>query len=217
MEKDYRREFMLHLYDKLWMDTEITIKMLWQTILIFFGALATLVLTKYQLSTSNLFFPLNMTYTAMILAIMWMLGHIINSSYWFNRNLAMITNIEKQFLNKKDEKLIHYYFLSPRPFKMLPYFKLQFIFILIVGILLILYHFFNFFLPLYKELNFCSLLVKSVIFPYYIGIAGTIFLFLLHKAGENKYNEFNIKSPGESFGNEKQISTKYGHGESFFS
>ena len=55
-----------------------------------------------------------------------MAANLIDSSYWYNRNLVIIANIERQFLELKDLKEIHYYFGAHRPKnKMITHLKVQ--------------------------------------------------------------------------------------------
>jgi hypothetical protein len=37
-------------------------------------------------------------------------AHVLDASWWFNRNLLIITNIERQFLSRTDVREIHCYF-----------------------------------------------------------------------------------------------------------
>jgi hypothetical protein len=40
----------------------------------------------------------------------WLIAHLYDASNWYNRNLAIIANIERQFLKASDLRDIQYYF-----------------------------------------------------------------------------------------------------------
>jgi len=49
-----------------------------------------------------------------LLVISWVIEHLHDSNFWYNRNLVMITNIERVFLTPNDVDLIHPYFAAHR-------------------------------------------------------------------------------------------------------
>jgi hypothetical protein len=46
----------------------------------------------------------------MLLVAAWQLCHVYDANTWFNRNLGIVANIERQFLTRRDEKEIEFYF-----------------------------------------------------------------------------------------------------------
>jgi hypothetical protein len=50
----------------------------------------------------------------MVILCVWLFGHLFDSNLWYNRNLAIVANIERQFLRPEDAKLIHPYFVQYR-------------------------------------------------------------------------------------------------------
>jgi hypothetical protein len=62
------------------------------------------------------------------LLIGWFLAHVYDSSNWYNRNLIIVTNIEKQFLLDSDAKEIHPFFKFPLHAnnKMITHFTIQY-------------------------------------------------------------------------------------------
>ncbi|HVY53953.1 MAG TPA: hypothetical protein VHA13_05480 [Gammaproteobacteria bacterium] len=204
---DERKEFLLHLFDKAWDDIGSTIKVIWQSIVILLGAIATIIFTKAKV------IPITTTYTIAIIAIVWMLAHIENAAYWFNRNLAIIANIERQFLNEDDSENIHFYFTAHRPAKMAPHFQLQYWFLITIAICLISYYSKVKLPPFFKHFSsssYCNYIFSSIDFPYLTAILGTICLYYFRNKNINKYNEFKKLSPGKEIN--KKIAYKHGHG-----
>lgn len=58
--------------------------------------------------------PLEVAVALSFLVSGWALEHLHDSNYWYNRNLVMITNIERVFLNNEDLQLVHPYFSKYR-------------------------------------------------------------------------------------------------------
>lgn len=72
----------------------------------------------------------------------WLLAHLYDASYWYNRNLVIISNIERQFLQREDLKSIHYYFGKHRSrTSMLTHLKIQYFLGVSIGLLLTGFHF----------------------------------------------------------------------------
>ena len=71
----------------------------------------------------------------------WLLAHVFEASYWYNRNLVIIANIERQTIRTEDLKEIHYYFGKHRHIgSMIYHLRVQFVFGLLMGVLLLSYH-----------------------------------------------------------------------------
>jgi hypothetical protein len=46
----------------------------------------------------------------MVTPYAWLFANLYDASYWYNRNLVIIANIERQFPGHDNLKEIHYYF-----------------------------------------------------------------------------------------------------------
>ena len=77
---------------------------IWQSISVLIGAFAIFALVKKNIISIDL------SSSIMVLLSAWLISHLFDAAYWYNRNLTMIENIERQFLLKEDLKNIHYYF-----------------------------------------------------------------------------------------------------------
>ena len=101
-------------------------------------------------------------------------------SYWYNRNLVIIANIERQFLGPDDLKEIHYYFGKHRKKSaMITHLKIQYALGLGPGI---------------HAPAGNSELSRSL--PYLAATPWAIFLWFLRKNRIDSYQEFLENSPG---------------------
>ncbi|MDW8206792.1 MAG: hypothetical protein RMJ43_03075, partial [Chloroherpetonaceae bacterium] len=98
---DARKTFLLKLYDQLYNSINRYYTIVWQTFAVILGLLGALdLVAKRFLSLSE----------AAILAVLictWMIAHTLDAALWMNRNMAIITNIERQFLESRDMENIH--------------------------------------------------------------------------------------------------------------
>lgn len=131
-----RKAFLLKMYDQMFADINRNIMVVWQSIGVVLGTVALFPLVDKQVLT------LDWACTLFIVVAGWSIAHSQQAGYWYNRNLAIIANIERQFLRQSDLKEIHYYFGAHRPAnKLLDQLKLQVIMAAAVGIIFLVYHF----------------------------------------------------------------------------
>src|SRR5216683_963305 len=104
-----RTTFLLKMYDQMFADINRNIMVVWQSIGVVVGAVALFALIEKQV------FTLDLACTLFMVVVGWSIAHSQEAGYWYNRNLAIIANIERQFLRQSDLKEIHYYFGAPRP------------------------------------------------------------------------------------------------------
>jgi hypothetical protein len=129
-------------------------------------------------------------------------------SYWYNRNLVIIANIERQFLGPDDLKKIHYYFGKPREKSaMITHLKIQYALGLGIATLFIFYHFRGRVLPGIHGPAGNFELSRSL--PYLAATAWAIFLWFLRKNRIDSYQQFLENSPGTDV---ETAGIKYGIG-----
>src|SRR5689334_23881552 len=89
---DRRADLLLKMYDQMFNDINRHILVVWQSIGVVVGSFALLtVAEKKVVSTDDA--------TSLIVHREgWIVAHLYDSAYWYNRNLVMIANIEKLFL-----------------------------------------------------------------------------------------------------------------------
>jgi len=104
-EDDRRRDdFLIAMYNQLWSNINRHINLVWQPV--------TLLITTFGLLSlgEKGLLDFNVSVSLVILFAGWFIAHVYDTSHWYNRNLKIIANIERQFLRDSDEKEIHPYF-----------------------------------------------------------------------------------------------------------
>lgn len=133
---DDRKEFLGKMHDQMFNDINTHILVVWQSVGVVVGAFAV-----FSLVEKNVI-PVDFACSLMILLSAWLIAHLYDASNWYNRNLAIIANIEGQFLKESDLKDIHYYFGKHREkSKMLTHLKIQYALAIGVAGLFLSYHF----------------------------------------------------------------------------
>ena len=126
---------MLKLYDQLWNSINSHLLVVWQSLGLVIGAFAILALVEKQV------IPIDWAVTLIVILSGWLIANVIDASYWYNRNLVIIGNIEREFLNRDDDRKISYYFIKHRETnKMIIHFKIQLTLGLGIFFVIIIYH-----------------------------------------------------------------------------
>ena len=188
--KDERREFLMRMYDQMFNDINRHILVVWQSIGVIVGAFAIFALVEKQIIS------VDMASAMVLLLAAWSVGHVIDSSYWYNRNLVIIANIERQFLTHSDARDIQFYFSAHRKNnKMISHLELQLALALGLAALVTLYHFSK---RVYPGLTapFTHLEPERAL-PYTILVAAIPFLIKAAKKKNERYAEFLERSPGK--------------------
>ncbi len=142
-------------------------------------------------------FSLDFATAFVVLLCGWSIAHLYEATYWYNRNLAIIANIEKQFLLKQDLHDIHYYFGEHRKVnKMLDQFKLQYALAVGIAVMFVSLHFEKRVLPGMKLA--CSEFEFQRVLPYLFIAAVVPFIWYFKRRYAKKYWEFLQNSPGIS-------------------
>jgi hypothetical protein len=184
-----REELLLKMYDQMFNDINRHIMVVWQSIGVLVGAFAIFTLVEKNVVS------LDIAAGIILLLSSWLFAHLIDASYWYNRNLVIIANIERQFLKKEDLKAIHYYFGAHRPNnKMIEHLRIQVALGVGLSGIVSIYHFIERILPGLRApwSNFEPL--RGL--PYLIFFVALVYLFLLKGRTRIKYQEFIDNSPG---------------------
>jgi hypothetical protein len=104
-----RPDFLIAMYEQLMSDINRHIVVVWQMVSVVGAAIVGLVVADKE------GVPTAYATIIALLVIAWVLEHLHDSNYWYNRNLVMITNIERVFLTSDDVDRIHPYFVAHRP------------------------------------------------------------------------------------------------------
>ncbi len=89
-----RNDFLMKMYDQMYADINRNVLVVWQSVGSLIGALAVYALVEKDLIS------LDFATAFVVLLCGWSIAHLYEATYWYNRNLAIIANIEKQFLLK---------------------------------------------------------------------------------------------------------------------
>lgn len=191
------------MYEQLMADMTRQMTTVWQTVGILVGSFAVFALTEKNLLPTDLA-------VALVVAMSgWSVAHNLDGAYWYNRNLAMITNIERQFLLDSDAGDVHYYFARHRPGnKMITHFRIQCWFSASVAALLLVWHFAERVVPRWEWGGSFDL---SRAAPYIVLGVGAIGLLRLRSQRNTSYGEFLKNSPGRLV-SDKGLDFGPGHG-----
>src|SRR5450830_1827025 len=178
-----RDEMLLKMYDQMFNDINRHIMVIWQSISVLVGAFAIFALVEKNVIS------LDLAATIVLLLCAWLIAHLFDASYWYNRNLVIIANIERQFLVSTDLKDIHYYFGSHRPKnKMIEHLRLQMALGIGLGAIILMYHFLDRVTP-----GLSSSLDKFDpirCLPYIFFLIAICYLYKQKNDSEKKYQEF---------------------------
>lgn len=200
-----RAEFLLEVYKEMMNDINRHIVVVWQSIGVVVGSFAVMQLVEKKVVSPDF------AAAILILVCAWSLALLLDSSYWYNRNLCIIANIEKLFLKQEDLKNVHYYFGAHRPNnRMITTLQVQVALSLGVALLVLLFHFWGRVLPGFS-LPMKYLDVERG-FPYLVALGCTIYLLGLRVKRNQDYQEFIQNSPGISV---KTDGIQYGGGHGF--
>ena len=86
-----RERLLLRMYDQMFSDIDRQIKSVW------FALAAMLV----SLVLSAVGTPIDLWVAVTVLLVGWVIAQLYDAAYWYNRNLAIISNIEREFLRRE--------------------------------------------------------------------------------------------------------------------
>lgn len=199
-----RNEFLIEVYRQMMNDINRHIMVVWQSVGVLVGAFAIFALVEKQVVSADI------ASSIILLLCGWLWAHLVDAGYWYNRNLAIISNIERQFLVKDDLKNIHYYFGEHRKNnKMITHLRIQRALGFGLGGLVILYHFTNRVIP--GMTLHGSIFDPQRVLPYLMGFAVIMYCLKLQESRNKAYKEFIDNSPGVPLSTEG-ITYGVGHG-----
>lgn len=170
-------------------DIDTHILVVWQSVGVVVGAFAVFALVEKNI------IPIDFACSLMIMLSAWLIAHLYDASYWYNRNLVIIANIERQFLGVADLKDIHYYFGKHRAKSaMLTHLKIQYWLGIGIALLFAFYHFATRVLPGIHQPVRNFEFPRSL--PYLFILLSFVLLWLLRNNRIESYEEFLRNSPG---------------------
>ena len=182
-------DFLIAVYNQMWQNINRHILVVWQSVSVLAGAFAVLALVEKSVIS------LDIAVSLIILISAWLIAHVFDASGWFNRNLVIISNIERQFLTRQDLHDIHYFFEGHREDRRpIEHLQVQFWFGIGITSLVLLHHFLTRVTPGIGSP--ISNFDPPRALPYVTTIIAFLFLRNLWKKQREQYKKLLEKSPG---------------------
>lgn len=187
-KSEARRAFLLQMYTECSGHLDRHVSSVWECLAVLAAAVAAV-----TVDSEKVVFDFAIAIAASV--CVWFAASSIDASSWFNRNITIISNIERLFLERGDATLVHRYFLPPhRAPKMISHFRIHLALACLVGTLLILLHAHLRVLPVLGAL---SLEYWSRMLPLVIGSVGLVGLPSLACHYKSEQNLDNTATPGK--------------------
>ena len=120
--------------------------------------------------------------------------NVYDAGYWYNRNLVIIANIERQFLRRSDLHDIHYYFGKHRKTgALITHLEIQMWLAVAVAALVLTVHFATVVLPIWKNAKEGTGLTYL---PWAATAAGLVAWWWSKRKAAKRYETFIKNSPG---------------------
>jgi len=186
---DRRDTFLIEVYKQMFNDINRHILVVWQSVGVLVGAFAVLSLVEKKVIS------LDVASSIIVLLCAWLFAHVFDASYWYNRNLVIIANIERQFLLQKDLGEIHYYFgKHRRDNKMIWHLRIQCALGTGLALIILAVHFYYQVIP---GLNLAMSQFDPIrALPYLVAIVSVIYCASVKRNRDASYAEFLTNSPG---------------------
>lgn len=202
MNDEDRREFLKQMYGEMWNNINRHLTVTWQAVAVLAGGFALFFgLAEHEA------IPVDGAAALMLLLVAWQLCHVYDANTWFNRNLGIISNIERQFLTRSDAKEIEFYFTEPhrKPGNLLGHLLVQRDFGIGVAVLILLIHFTTRVLPGIHSpwSNFDP--IRGV--PYLTALACLWWVRKSRARQIERQREFVTRSPGAEIAEEQPEGT----------
>src|SRR5713101_7865969 len=104
-DSERRDVFLKQMYSEMWNNINRHLTVTWQAVGVLAGGFAVFFGLAERQAIS-----IDIAAALMLLVAAWQLSHVYDANTWFNRNLGIVSNIERQFLTRRDEKEIEFYF-----------------------------------------------------------------------------------------------------------
>ena len=181
-----RTAFLLAMYKAAWDNINRHLLVVWQSMTALLTALGASYLSGRDLITPDL------ATTIVVLAAGWSVAHSVDAKGWYNRNLHIITNIERQFLLPEDQHAVHPFFArGPRRSTMIEHLRIQAALAFAIGGLALAQHFLDRVVP---GINGGSSFDPNRCLPYVAAIGALGFLLWLHRSVNAGYEKLTSLS-----------------------
>src|SRR5258706_3950554 len=202
--QDRRDEFLIEVYRQMLNDINRHILVVWQSVGVLVSAFAFLSLVEKNVVSRDIATGL------IVMLCGCVYGHLADAAYWYNRNLVIIANIERQLLKQSDLADIHYYFGAHRKTnEPITHLRMQQHLAIGLGGLVVLWHLLERVLP--GAWSPWRMFDPMRAIPYCMAVGACFYGAYWVRRGERKYQEFLKHSPGMKV-DTSGISYGIGHG-----
>jgi hypothetical protein len=184
-----RTEFLLEMYRQTSNHLNRHVILLWQSVALLGGAYAAFAFQEKNVISIHL-----ATAIALLLCG-WFCANVFDAYAWFDRNLVIITNIERLFLEKQDASLVHPYFLAHREAKdLVQHFRIQLFLGMMIAVIVALVHLFTQVVPSFKIPN--GVFAPEVAMPYAVLVISIGYVERIRRRVIRKALDLRASSPG---------------------
>jgi hypothetical protein len=185
--EERRYDFLKTMYSEMWGNVNRHLLLIWQSVGVLGGALAAFSLTEKAIIS------VDVASSIVIILCAWLISNAYVASAWFNRNQAIISNIERQFLKSEDLVDIEPYFKSRRKLgEMTEHILLQWLLGIALGVGVLVGDFIKEIWPSIHQL--CSLGLNRWL-PIITGIVGTAACVYFRYRSRNGERDFLNRCP----------------------
>lgn len=119
-----RLDFLATMYKAMWDNINRHVTVMWQSVAVLASAFAASFFLKGGILEGR--GPaVDVIASLVVVASMWVIAHAYDAALWCNRNLQIISNIERELLDPADAFRIHPYVGSQNKHTLLGYFRIQ--------------------------------------------------------------------------------------------
>lgn len=195
LQDQRRADFLMRMYSEMWGNINRHLTVIWQSVGVLGAGLALFALTEKHVVGPDF------ASAVMVLVCLWLVANAYVSSKWFNRNQAILSNIERQFLRRDDLREINPYFARHRqPGDMVSHIRVQWFLGVSLALAVTTRHFFVEILPTAHWSAAIRDLDWSKLMPYVVLLGGIIAIKQIRDdviKGEKKFQE---ECPGKDIG-----------------
>lgn len=184
-----RTEFLLEMYRQTSNHLNRHVVLLWQSVALLGGAYAAFAFQEKSVVSVH-----HATAIGLLLCG-WFCANVYDAYAWFDRNLVIITNIERLFLENQDVSVVHPYFLQHRDAKdLVQHFQIQLFLGVMIAVIVALVHFYKQVLPSFKIPN--GVFDAELAFPYVVVVISLGYCAYVRHKVIKKAPKLRASSPG---------------------
>lgn len=133
-----RADFLIKMYETYNAEIARHFGLAWQAVSVFLASIVAVVAAINKIAG----IPAYVVICLYLFLVTWAVEVVIDAAFWYNRNLVVVANIERQFMKPSDAKDIHWYFLKHRPFnKPITFMRSLLLFLVSIALAVLIFYF----------------------------------------------------------------------------